>query len=232
MQEMNLTLEDRLLRAVTEQLKLPLLQIAQQSELAIQTGVNSNESINEISIMALRMIDGYQLSTELHNQKLLELEPVSLSATLADSAHQLVKLARQYDIAIELRLSGKYGPIMAHKPSLLAAMTNLGYAFLETSAQHLPHQPMVLGAHKSAHGITAGLFSAQTNIATDMLRRAKALYGTSRQPLQSGLSSAGGGLFVAESLLNVMATNLRSSRHQGMSGLAATFMFSQQLQLV
>jgi hypothetical protein len=223
---------ERLLRALAEQLKLPLLQIARQAEMALASGESADKVTKDIASMALQLVDSFLLSNDQHDQVALQLEPVTVSSVLADAAHQLSQMAKHYDTDIEVRLSGKYGPVMAHQPSLLAAMTTLGYSFLETAGRAETRQLVVLGAHYSNQGIVAGLFSEQANLSTDMFRRARALYGVSRQPLQTTLASAGAGVFVADSLLSAMATQLKVARHQNMTGLAATFLPSQQLQLV
>jgi hypothetical protein len=223
---------ERLLRALAEQLKLPLLQIARQAELALATGQAVDKATKDIASMALQLVDSFLLSSDQHDQVSLQLEPVTVSSVLADAAHQLSQMAKHYDYDLEVHLAGKYGPVMAHQPSLLAAMTTLGYSFLETAGQGDKRQVLVLGAHRSNHGIVAGLFSEQSNLSTDMFRRARALYGVSRQPLQTTLASAGAGVFVADSLLSSMATQLKVAHHQNMTGLAATFLPSQQMQLV
>lgn len=223
---------DRLLRALAEQLKLPLLQIARLSELALQNGQTADKANADIATMALQLVDSFLLSSQQHAQVSLQLEPVSISSVLADAAHQLSNLAKRYDYDLEVSLAGKYAPVMSHQPSLLAAITTLGYSFLETAWQSDTKHTLVLGAHRSPHGIVAGLFSPEANLSTDMFRRSRALYGTSRQPMQNTLASAGAGVFVADSLFASMATSLKVARHQNMTGLAATLLPSHQLQLI
>lgn len=225
--------QDRLLRALAEQLKLPLIQIARQAELAALTNETASfKSIEYAADMALRLVDSYLLSVQLQALPSLELEPVSVSAVLQDTANRLNQLAKQYDCDLAVHISGKYEPVMAHRPSLEAAYSVLGYAFIEAipPADHT-HQ-VLLAAHKSQKGIVAGIFGDQPGLNADMYRRARALYGNARQSLPSATPASGASIFVADSLFNNMATSLRLARHHNLPGLAATFLPSHQLQLV
>jgi hypothetical protein len=89
--------DQRLLRALAEQLKLPLLQIARQAELAVNHDNIYLNSINSIAEMSLRLIDGFLLSAENYGQEVLPLEPVSVSSLLYDTAQMLQPLAKQHD---------------------------------------------------------------------------------------------------------------------------------------
>ena len=79
---------ERLLQALAEQLKSPLLQIAYHAEAAQPDAFTE---IRTASDRALRLLDSYLLSI---NQQQLELEPVSVSSVLYDVAHALYPLAR------------------------------------------------------------------------------------------------------------------------------------------
>lgn len=224
--------QERLLRALAEQLKMPLLHIARSAELG---GTHRKQTLGSIAYtadMAMQLIDSYLLSMELQGQPSLQLEPVSISSVLQEVAHRLAPLAKQYDQDLEISLSGRYGPVMGHRGSLEAAYTMLGYAMIESQPVSDQRSTVTLGAHKSSAGLVAGVFGNQQGLTADMFRRARALYGRSRQPLSSLSSSAGAGIFVADSLLGAMSTSLRVAHHHKMSGFAATLSPSQQLQLV
>ena len=224
--------QERLLRALAEQLKIPLIQIARQAELANdKPDVTTLGSISYTADMALRLIDSYLLSVQLQALPSLELEPVSVSAVLQDTAHSLNKLAKQYDCNLEVHLKGKYQPVMAHYQTLEAAYASLGYAFIE-SASAAAGQTIVLGAHTSPNGLVAGVYANRPGITADALRRGLALYGTARQGMPTLSSSSSAGVFVAHSLLSTIEAPLHSSRHNKLSGLAATLLPSRQLALV
>jgi K+-sensing histidine kinase KdpD len=223
--------QERLLRAVAEQLKTPLLHIARQSELEkSQTPLLG--SISYTADMAMRMIDSYLLSVQLNGQPLLELEPVSVSSVLHDVAHRLSPLAKSYDHDLEVSLKGKYGPVMAHAPSLEAAYMMLGYSMLEAQAATEKRQRVLLGAHKTSQGIVTGVFGDQEGLSADMFRRARALYGRSRQSMPTLGNGSGAGVMIADSLFHSMAAPMRVAQHHKLSGFAATLLPSQQLQHV
>ncbi len=225
--------DERLMRVLAQQLKTPLLQIARQAELA-QTahGVGSYQSIRYTADMALRLVDSYLLSIENGDLLTLQLEPVSVSATLQDTAHILSPLAKHYGCELEVHLGGKYGPVMAHRQSLEFAISTLAQVFIESTPEQTRKHHVILGAHKSKSGLVAGIFGNQEGIHADMLRRGRALFGTAEQGLPGLSSAAGAGVFVADALLSGMDAPLHISRHNTLAGLAATLVPSQQLQLV
>lgn len=221
---------ERLLRALADHLKTPLLQIARQAELKVSTNLTL-ESISSIAEMSLRFIDGFLLNAEHRKQTSLNLEPVSVSAVLYDTAQALEPLARQYECELEVQLSGKYGPVIADEKSLRAAFTLLGYSLLAGRAHQAPHR-LILAAHRSNQGLVAGLFDNQPGLSTDMFKRGKALYGHARQAMPAVGAGAAAGIFIADSLLKNMESPLHLARHSMMNGLAATLVQSKQLQLV
>lgn len=231
--------QERLLDVLTEQMKQPLMQIARTAELNQLKGQVDTSQLADIELTAdsaLRLIDSYILSTKLsRSQSYLQLEPVSISAVLHDTAHQLSKLAKQNDCELQLHLAGRYEPVMAHQAGLEAALTSLGYAFIEAQvAYQYDKQPVIkLAAHRGKTGIVAGLFTdSDDNLTASLYRRGRGLYGQARQPLASVTASSGAGIFVADSLLASMSAKLRVAHHQKLTGLAATLTASQQTVLV
>ena len=224
---------ERLLKALAEQLKLPLLQIAREAEFAIgKQDISSLNSIQYTADMALRLVDSYLLSVQLQSVPMLELEPVSVSAMLQETAHRLNTLAKQYNCELEVQLGGKYQPVMAHRQSLEAAFATLGYAFIEATPEAGKKHKVVLGVHKSNSGLVTGIFGNQEGLSADMYKRGKALFGSAHQSVPDLSPASGARIFVADTLLTQMDTPLHLSRHNKLSGLAATLLPSQQLSLV
>lgn len=217
--------DERLLHALTEQLKLPLLQIAVQAE----NGSADSAATADIARAALRLIDGFTMAAH-DSQTTLPLEPVSISATLQTVAHQLFEHARRYGCQLQMHVSGRYAPVMAHQAGLESALTILGQSFIES--QTAPRSRVVLAAHRSRQGLVAGVFDSEEAISADMFRRAKALQGSAQQPLTTGSAGSGAAVFVANSILQMMAAPLHVARHHHLNGLASTFVPSQQLSLV
>jgi hypothetical protein len=178
------------------------------------------------------MVEHYLFGLEfVENQASLLLEPVSVSSTLNDVAHQLSPLARQYNVDIEVAVDGKYAPVMAHATALQTALVSLGYALLSAPKQtEKSRTVLTLAVRQNQQGIMAGLFG-NYDVSAVALKRARALYGRSRQPLQQ-LGVGASGIFVADVILDAMASPLRTARYHKLSGLAATLLPSQQLQFI
>jgi hypothetical protein len=225
--------QERLLRALAEQLKLPLLQIARQAELAhAAEDIASLATISYVADTALRLVDGFLLSSEIGGQQRFELESVSVSSVLQDTAHKLAPLAKQNNCELELSLGGKYGPVMAHRQSLESALMLLGYSLIETRTVEDRRHRVVMAAHRSASGLVAGVFDNQPGLSTDMFRRGQALYGNARSSMPAMSGSSGAGVFVADNLLRAMEAPLHVARHHKLTGLATTLHQSSQLSLV
>ncbi len=223
--------DERLLRALAEELKLPLLQIARQAELST-TKQARLDSINTIAQASLKMVDGYLLGMEGQSQGVLNLQPVSISSLLYDTAKQLEPMAQLYNCDIDIDLSGKYGPAMGNSANLITAWLMIGYSLIEaSSSEHKKHR-LVLAAHRSAKGLVAGLFDNQSGLTSDILKRGRALYGSARQSMPGLSSGSGARIFIADTLLRDMAVPLHVAHHQRQKGLAVTLHVSKQLQLV
>lgn len=111
-------------------------------------------------------------------------------------------------------------------------MMLLGYGMIEARAQNEGRHRVLLAAHKSAHGLVAGVFDNQPGLSADMFRRGQALYGTARQAMPAVSGSSGASVFVADALLRAMESPLRVARHNTFTGLAATFYQSVQLSII
>src|SRR6185437_9251592 len=135
-------LSQNLLLSITEQLKLPLLNIARQAELAgLQPVYGDFNAIRTTAETALQLLDNYLLGVRLAGEEatFAAIEPVSVSSVLYDVGEQLRPMAASYGVKLDLYVDGKYGPVMAHRRGLQAALVSLGYALVEAlPAAELP----------------------------------------------------------------------------------------------
>lgn len=227
--------EERMLLALAEQLKLPLLRIARTAELEQMVDKTSSENIRNISQIAdnaLILLEGYLLSTDRQMNNVLDLEPVSVSAVLNDTAHKLSFLAKQNNCDLKISLSGKYGPVMAHRLSLESALMLLGTGMIEARSQGDSKHLIELAVRKNRHGLTVGVFDNQPGLTSDALRRGRVLYGLAKQAMPTLSGANGANIFVADALFGTMETFLRVARHNKLTGLAATLQPSSQLSLI
>lgn len=223
-----------LLLSVAEQLKLPLLQIARQAELGRLSQTADLTAIQTTAETALRLVDSYLLGVRLarDGQRELFLEPVAVSSVLYDAGQQLDSLAKFYGVKLELSLGGRFGPVLAHRQGLEAALTSLGAALIEAlPALESPSLRLQLAAHRCRYGIVTGLYSDSEALTAAALRQGRQLLG-SRQPLVTLTHSGGAGVFVADAILQAMRSRLKVSRHHRLYGLGAVLTPNHQLQLV
>ena len=223
----------RLMRALAEELRLPLLQIARKSELArLNADVNQIKEISVTADAALMLVDSYLFSTQvLLGQQQLDLEPVSISAMMYDTAQYLKNMARLYDCDIDIDIRGKSGLIMAHPRGLQAAFTSLAYSFINANTDG-SKQRIVLQAHKTRGGISAGVLTTNKDIPKDSLSIARKLFGSARSPMGNFTHNSGAGIYVADSLFSLMSTQLKVTKQKSSVGLTAILLPSHQLALL
>jgi hypothetical protein len=227
--------DDRLFKKIIEQLKLPLLHIARQTELAKYGTLANYDDLNSIAEMSIKMIDSYLLTAGQNNQLSLDFEPVSISSALHAAADNLTNLAKLYNCSVELHIAGKYGPVMSQKNKLVAAYTMLGYSFIEANLSNNTKNKrgrVILTGYRTSQGLVAGVFSPEISISNESFHRAINTYDTKRQAIPEVSQSTGAGILIANSIFNDLATRLRVAHYKRISGLAATLIPSHQLQLM
>lgn len=215
----------RLLTALAEELRLPLIHIARNTEMF---GDNASQLRAE---MALRLIDSYILGLQTKDQISLRLEPVTLASVLYDTAEILAPFARQHGYSLQVDIAGRHSPVMGDREVLEQAFTVLGYELMSAPAEDMT-PTLTLATHRSKAGIVAGIFTDNAAITTDAFRRAKVLLGSAHQPMPAVSASSGAGIFIADNLLQSLSSSFKISRHHKQVGLAATLIPSRQLQLV
>jgi len=228
-------LSQELLLGVAEELKLPLLQIARQSELALLHGTADINTIRATARTALQLLDNYVLGVRLALEpQQFPLESISVSSVLYDSAQQLDVFAKSYGVHLELNVAGRYGPVIANRRGLQAALVSIGAALIEAlPAQEGSRQlSMQLATHRSRYGVIAGAYTETKALTKETLQRGRRLQGTSRQPLLNVSQTSGAGIFVADAILHAMDLKLMASRHHRLHGLATVLQPNHQLQIV
>jgi hypothetical protein len=232
-------LSQDLLLSVAEELKLPLLQIARQAEQLALVGPGEATAVQTIQATAdsaLRLLDNYALGVRLALEPArLNTESVSVSSILYDTGQQLDALAKSYGVSLELNIAGRYGPVLAHRQGLQAALVSLGAALIEAlpaQAQDNRQLRLQLATHRSRYGIVAGLYADTKQLSSEALRRGRALQHRSRQPLLNLTHTSGAGIFVADTILQAMQLRLGTSRHHRLYGLGTVLPPSRQIQLV
>jgi len=229
--------QEQLFLSLAEQLSRPLVQIAQLAELGtaddLETARLRWHMVQSVSHASLQLVESYALSLRVQGKVTpLSLEPITVSSLLYDTAQVLQPLARHYGVTLELDPGPRAQPILADRMVLQSAMTSLGQVFVMSQAEADEQAPVRLCAHRNRYGVVAGTYGNAPQLGADSLRRAQALKGRAREPLQRLVSGPAAGVFVADSLLRTLATHLHVARYRSLTGLATTLQLSHQLQLV
>lgn len=230
-----------LLLALSDDLSLPLLQIKssvealQQVSFARAAARLESERITLSADNGLQLIEAYKLvlkAGEIANQ---EYEPVAIGAVLQEVAHLLTPYARKYDTELLVDVQHRLTPVLAHQPSLSAALQVLSASMIraQTAQVQQKRYKLLLGAHRSAdYAISTGVFSNIKGLSDKTLRSARNLAGKARQPIPAIPAGAASGVLIADMLCSAMWQPLRAAAHGGMNGLATAVPISKQLQFV
>lgn len=222
----------RLLRALAEELRLPLVQIARQAELS-QNSKDLKSNLKNIEATAeatLGLLDSYLLTTRLLlEQQTLDLSPVPVSATLYDSAQDVYKLAKLYEAEIDIEVHGKCGQAMAHPTGLRAALSSLAYNFIYAPTQKKTKVAFFASRH---HGIVHTGVISNNQFNKHDLDEARQLFGSARQPSAKLSGRGGAGVFVADKIFSAMSSSLKVGHVHKSAGLFGELTPNQQLALI
>ena len=113
-------ISQQLLLSIAQQMKMPLMQISRQAELANYGVTPQLDQIQAIADNALQLIDSYSLGLQLSRHLGYELVPetVSAASVLYDASLQLKAIAKLYDVQLDLNISGRFEPVLAHRKGL------------------------------------------------------------------------------------------------------------------
>lgn len=237
----NVAKQKALLIALSDDLTLPLLQIKSSLEVLQQDNFKIKTVRQQSNIMAmsaqtgLHLAEAYRLVLLSEELQELPLEPVAIGAILEDVANQLTPYAKQYSTNLMVDVQGRLSPVLAHQPSLRAALECLSTSLIRAQAAQTQqaNYHILLGAHRSSNNlIAAGVFTNIQGLSDRTLRAARALAGHARQPLPALPSGAASGILIADMLCSAMWQPLRAAAHKNMPGLAVAIPASKQLRLV
>lgn len=223
--------ESELLRALAQQLKLPLTQIARLAELAgHKQDLDCIKIIEQIAEATLSLTDNYILGASQFDRQPY-LEPVSAASVMRDSHENLRRLAASRNCQIRLQLDRNCEPIMADPDRLAAAITSLGHSFIE-AVEPNTESLIILTVHKNSSGIVAGVFGAGCKLTTASWHESGKVIKNGSQLMPNFSAQTSAGVYIADTILNRMDARLKVSKYQKLSGLAAVFQPVQQLQLI
>lgn len=230
-----------MLLTLSEDLALPFLQIRSSIELLesqsfAKAAARQHALVSSLSAdSGLQLVEAYRLLLSVEDNLKQPLEPLAIGAVLETIAHKLTPYARQYNTKLEVSVQPKLAPVLAHQPSLAAALEILGSSLIRAqSAQaEAKSYQLVLGAHRSPDkAIAAGAFSSVQGLSDRTLRAARSLVGKARQPLPAVPAGAAAGILIADMLCAAMWQPLRAAAHHNLPGLVTSLPASKQLQII
>lgn len=235
-----LTPMQALLLALSDDLALPLLQVKTGLESLEQQNFSrpavraQTEKLLLFTDNGLGLIEAYRLALKASANPDLPAQPVAIGAVLNDVAQQIYPFAKKYLTDIEIDVRGHPAPVLAHQPSLQAALEVLSSSIIRAqgSAQQKKHYRLLLGAHRSGSLVSAGVFSSVSGLSDKALRAARDLVGSARQPLPSVPPGATSGILIADMLCAAMWQPLRATAYNNMHGLSTVLPLSRQLNFV
>lgn len=228
-----------LLIALSDDLCLPLLQIRSSLELLETADFSKRVTRDQARLIAmsaengLQLAEAYRLVLQLEKLHELPMEPVAIGAVLEEVAHQLSPYAWEYATRLEVDIQGRLAPVLAHPPSLMAAIQCLSSSLIRAQAGQVKEDHrIILGAHKANGEIAAGVFTNMHGLTDRTLRAARSLVGHARQPMPALPAGSASGVLIADVLCAAMWQPLRAAAHRNMDGLAVVVPASKQLQFV
>lgn len=228
--------ETRLVYALAEDLKQPLLRIAYKAELAIATG--NTKALSDIaasSRSAMQLIDTLLLGfRSLHGQLQLELTPMAPSAILQNVQLLLSPHAALNNCTVTFENSGKQRLAMVHPAALTASLVSLGQVLIDEQSGLIDNAEIKFVSYYSGKNPTIGVFASglEASLTHRLLKQARALYGRETQPAAGLMAVNSSGVFVAEQLLRAQSADLIQSNRGELNGLSAKLLPSRQLALV
>lgn len=208
--------QDQLLALLGEELKQPLVAIAQLAEL------QSSDDIGIQAKRALRTIDNVLLYKRVSSGQIqMALEPIHVGSAIQEVQHRMKPLLMQQGCRTELYISSGLRPVDVDKRLLLGVVESLWQAF----ASALP-QKAVLQCHakKTKNGIRVSLSSTSTTFETVHFKKVN---NDSSQPL-AAFAGPSADMLAAQQLCTLLGAQITKTSR----GIGVTLTPSKQLQMV
>lgn len=229
--------EHRLFLSLSERLSELFLQITRLSEsIPLDDPARAQDilgTMRTLSESAMLLTQSYTVDARLRSRLIHpEVQAITASSLLHEMATTLRPLAIAYGVTLTVDEPTNSVPILGDPVILHAALTSLVQVFVLAASEQGGGETLRISAHRSRHGLVAGVYMESSELTTDAFRRAKRLYGSVSEPMGKLVHGPATGVFVADSLLHMVSAKLHVARYQHWTGLATTLPICHQLQLV
>ncbi len=224
---------ERLLLAVMEHVREPLVRVRNQAELVLSNDgkLNPGMIVDQTSV-SLQLVEHFMTWQRFAIRgESIELRQAGLSAVLHDVAAALRSITARSQLSINLDISSKAGPIVTDAEVLSAGLSSLGLACIEAGAGQ--DESITIGLRKNRWGIVAGVYSQGLDtVSTKSFRQALDVTTSGRQAMPSASHASMSGVVVADALFRQLGAQVRPAKHKHMNGFAITLTPSPQLALL
>ncbi len=215
--------EQELLLLLGEELKQPLVAIAQLAELQAEKGT----AVHAHAQKALKTIDNMLLYQRIHTgQTALQLEPVHVGSTIQEVMHTMEPIMRAAGCRTEIVIQHGLRPVDVDRRLFSSALQSLWQAFLGTVQTE--NAEIICKASKTPRGIRVSLHSTAAVIGDVRFARPNS---ASTQPL-SGVAGPATDLLTAHNMFTLLGSELTKSFSSTTTGIGVTLPISAQLQMV
>jgi hypothetical protein len=219
---------DLSLRALSYELKNPLIRIARQAEMADPRLLSDIQSTAEQS---LQLIDSFLLHAQTeYGQTQLDLSPAIIGSVLYDVSASLRTQAERYNVSLIVD-DRTHEPVMTHRPALISILTAFAGVVLGLNQSNRHNEVFLRGFRTKGGELGIGIFSG-AQISQNDISRGLELQGKAHLPLSRLSDRSHVSLSIADGLCRAVGGAMMVKRMGGLSGLATVLPRSEQLSLV
>jgi len=191
----------------------------------------NNYSLDQIQLLSkhsLMMMDYYLFSID-YLQTELPLTTVSAAAVALDVAENLRRLARAYDVCLDLDITQKLEPVYANESALKGILYGLASSLI-IERQESKKVRVVIAAQETAPNIQRlGVYSPDVNMSPTSIKQSRILAGQARAAAPLEISSSGLGLMLSDQLTHALGSKIMRFTHRGQKGVGFYVPMSSQL---
>lgn len=221
--------EDKNLRALAKELKIPLTAIAREADLYRIDGISRKAA----DVMTL--LDGYLLAAQTeYGQLNFPMETTCIGSIMYEISQDIRELAAEQNITIST-ITNSQGAVTTNRRGLKIALGCLAQmaAVSEGEEGSVTKGELKLVSYEKRNGNTvAGVLSSRLYLTPRDLKRADLLYGDSHITLSTQALGSGIRLAIAKQLADSLGARLLPLRRDGLGGIGLELVKSQQMQLV
>lgn len=193
------------------------------------------DQIATLSKHALSMIDFALVSVDL-KQSELPLTNLSASAVAQDVAASLYKLARSYDVDLNIDITKKMEPVYTNEAAAKGILYGLAASLITKAKEStsIKKRPLIVIAAQETTPKTQrlGVYSPNINISPSIINSTNKIVFNARSIAPNDFHHSGLGLVISDNLSKSLGSKLKRFEHRGNKGVGFYVPMSSQLAFV